>query len=246
MKRNDLTRLTWWMWQRKLNCMGIASGKLLKHGLLQKVNRSVHITSSGHWLLGNKFMFYADHMALVYLVKNKEVRSKGDMKTRLLRILSPFHYHIHTLTITTYIVKADRQPSTEQDLTTKSFWLSLLTTSLFCYCPKKLRTLLWRRLSSWLSSSGSVKSSEFDLSLTTQVGPEVIYHMFQTDHLISQDHIREFLIVLGLFSSHMLFLFTAHLLITIDMTWASNQLSVEFDTLLGLAQQQPHHLMDVL
>jgi hypothetical protein len=24
----------------------------------------------GHYLLGNKFVFYVDHMALVYLVKN--------------------------------------------------------------------------------------------------------------------------------------------------------------------------------
>jgi hypothetical protein len=121
------------------------------------------------------------------------------MKTRLLRILLPFLYCIHTLTITTHIVKADRQTITDQDLTTKSFWLLLLT-SLFCYHPKKLHTMLRRKLSSCtVSSSGSVKSSEFDLSLTTQVGPEVIYHTFETDHLMSHDQIREFLIVLGFF-----------------------------------------------
>jgi hypothetical protein len=221
--------------------MEIVSGELLKHGLLQKVNRSVHITSLGHWLLGNKFMFCADHMALVYLVKSKEVCSKEDIKTRLLRTLLPFHYCIHILTITTHIVKADRQTSTEKDLNTKSFWLLLLKTSLFWYHPKKLHTLLQRRLSSYTvsSSSDSVKSSEFDLSLTTQVGPEVIYHMFQTGHLISQDHIMEFLIVVGFFSSHMLFLFTAHLLITIDTTWVSNQLSVGFDTLLDWLNNSP-------
>jgi hypothetical protein len=223
------------MWQKKLNCMEIASGELLKHGVLQKVNRSVHITSLGHWLLGNKFMFCADHMALVYLVKSKE-----DIKTRLLRTLLPFHYCIHILTIATHIVKADRETSTEKDLNTKSFWLLLLKTSLLRYHPKKLHTLLQRRLSSYtVSSSDSVKSSEFDLSLTTQVGPEVIYHMLQTDHLISQDHIREFLIVLGFFSAHMHFLFTAHLLITIDTTWVSNQLSVGFDTLLVWLNNSP-------
>jgi hypothetical protein len=174
------------------------------------------------------------------LVKNKEVCTKEDIKTRLLRIILSFHYCIHTLTIITHIGKADRQTSTEQDLTTKSFWLSLLITSLLCYCPKKLHTLLRRRLSSCtVSSSGSVKSSESDLSLTTQIGSEVIYHMFQTDHLKSQDHIREFLIVLGFFSFHMLVLFTASLLITIATTWVSNQLSVGFDTFLVWLNNSP-------
>jgi hypothetical protein len=174
------------------------------------------------------------------LVKNKDVCSKEDIKTRLLRIILSFHYCIHTLTIITHIGKADRQTSTEQDLTTKRYWLLLLTTSLLCYRPKKLHTLLRRRLSSCtVSSSGSVKSSECDLSLTTQVGSEVIYHMFQTDHLKSQDHIREFLIVLGFFLFHMLVLFTASLLITIDTTWVSNQLNVGFDTLLVWLNNSP-------
>jgi len=129
----------------------------------------------------------------------------------------------YTLTIFTHIVKANRQTSTEQDLNTKSFWWLLLTTSLLWYYPKKLHKLLQRRLSSYtVTSSGSVKSSEFDLSLTTQVGTEVIYHMLQTDHLKYWDNIMEFLIVLGFFWFHMLFLFTARLLITIDTTWVSN------------------------
>lgn len=179
-------------------------------------------------------------MALVYLVKNKEICSKEDMKTRSLRILLPFHYCIHTLTITTHIVKADRQTSTEQDLNTKSFWLLLLTTSLLWYHPKKLHTLLQRRRSSYtVTSSDSVKSSEFDLSLTTQVGTEVIYHMLQTDHLKYRDHIMEFLIVPRFSWFHMFFLFTARLLITIDTTWVSNQLSVGFDTLLVSLNNSP-------
>jgi hypothetical protein len=67
----------------------------------------------------------------------------------------------------------------------------------------------------------------------------VIYHMLQTDHLKYQDHIREFLIVLGFFWFHMLFLFTARLLITIDTTWVSNQPSVGSDTLLVWLNNSP-------
>jgi hypothetical protein len=149
------------------------------------------------------------------------------------------------LTIFTHIVKADRQTSTEQDLNTKSFWLLLLTTSLLWYHPKKLHTLLQRRLSSYtVTSSGSVKSSEFNLLLTTQVGTEVIYHMLQTDHLKYQDHIREFLIVLGIFWFHMLFLFTAHLNHQYNLSVKPTECRVWHS--VGLAQQQPHHLMDVL
>ncbi len=239
MKRNNPTRLlTWWMWQKKLNCMGIASVELLKHGLLQKVNRSVHITSLGHWLLGNNSCSMPSIWHWYTWSKTKKYEAKI-WRQDYWESYYPFII-ASILTIFTHIAKADRQTSTAQDLNTRAFdccyWQHHYSATIqksFIHCCKEdfLHTLL--------TSSGSVKSSEFDLSLTTQVSTEVIYHMLQTDHLKYQDHIREFLIVLGFFWFHMLFLFTARLLITIDTTWVSNQPSVGSDTLLVWLNNSP-------
>lgn len=121
MKRNNPTRL----WhdergKRSSTAWELASVKLLKHGLLQKVNRSVHITSLGHWMLGNNSCSMLTIWHLCTWSKTKKYAAKKIWRQDYWESYYPFII-ASILTIFTHIVKADRQTSTKQDLNTRAF-----------------------------------------------------------------------------------------------------------------------------